>query len=449
MTLTRKTFKHRVCLSRLTLSKIGRAAERPSSSLRCQPIAGNDLLYRAPDRQIQSHHQNRRGGNYEQGLLQPPRIIAGDGADDARADGQADPPAGNDEAHGGAGHARKRRADDGQGGGKDRCHGKTGGEDQGKSGDWLAGPQHEECSYSHRGGCGQGHVNRGNARENRRHADAPRQQAERESQRKNVERARFRNALRDKVARQPIPHANFAGDVEEEKESKQKQQRPAKDRSRVGKDKARCARGRGHAGDGLNGQRDDGERGDGIAEADPVLFEEIGGDEGRGESAQAKEEVDEVQRGGAMRLAYATGQRIGASHHDAAADSEQKHENQNSAETLRARQDVERDGDEDQAEKQANLVAFAIQQRTHADRGNDQPQRLHKGDGSVLRGSEVKAIRQVGQDGAQHGANHSVDEDGDDGGEDQHAAAFLASAGSVKAKEHRSSRAFAGSQARL
>ena len=55
-----------------------------------------------------------------------------------------------------------------------------------------------------------------------------------------------------------------------------------------------------------------------------------------------------------------------------------------------------------------------------AERRDHQAQRLREGDGAVLRGREMKAVREVGQDGAQHGGNHSVDEDGEDGGEDQH-----------------------------
>ena len=86
----------------------------------------------------------------------------------------------------------------------------------------------------------------------------------------------------------------------------------------------------------------------------------------------------------------------------------------------RARQHIERNGDERQAEDEADLVAFVIEQRPHADRGDHQPQRLHEGDGSVLRRGQMKPVGEVGQDGAQHGGDHSVDEDGEDGGEDQH-----------------------------
>ena len=102
------------------------------------------------------------------------------------------------------------------------------------------------------------------------------------------------------MAGKPVPHADFAGDVEKEEGSEQEEQRAAEDGAGVGKDKACGAGGRRHAGDGVNDKRNDGERRDGVAEANPVALEEIGGDEGRGQSAEAEEEIEKVERGGAV-----------------------------------------------------------------------------------------------------------------------------------------------------
>ena len=51
-------------------------------------------------------------------------------------------------------------------------------------------------------------------------ADAAQQQAKRKSQRKNVQRARLGNALRDQMAGEPVPHPDFAGDVEKQEEAR-------------------------------------------------------------------------------------------------------------------------------------------------------------------------------------------------------------------------------------
>ena len=179
-------------------------------------------------------------------------------------------------------------------------------------------------------------------------------------------------------------------------------------------------RGRWHFGESLNQQRDDSQGGDGVAEADPVPRKQFGREEGRCQSAEAEEEVDEVQRDPAVRFAYVADQRIRASHHDTSADAEQEQEDHDAAETLRAGKGVKCDGDEGQAKNEPNLLAFAIQQRTHPDRGDDEPQRLRKCDGAILRRGEMESVGQVGQDGAQHSGNHSIDENGDDGSEDQH-----------------------------
>ena len=74
-----------------------------------------------------------------------------------------------------------------------------------------------------------------------------------------------------------------------------------------------------------------------------------------------------------------------------------------------------------QPEHKSDLVALGIEQRAHGQRRHHQPEGLREGDRAILRGREMKAVRQIGQNGAQHGGNHSVDEDGENGGKDQHA----------------------------
>ena len=58
----------------------------------------------------------------------------------------------------------------------------------------------------------------------------------------------------------------------------------------------------------LDADGDDGQRRDGVAEAHPVALKEIGGDEGRRQSAEAEEEIHQVERRGAVRLAHAADQ---------------------------------------------------------------------------------------------------------------------------------------------
>jgi len=118
-----------------------------------------------------------------------------------------------------------------------------------------------------------------------------------------------------------------------------------------------------------------------------------------------------------MGLTYIADQGIRASHHSAAAESEQEQQQQDATEARRARQGEERDGDEGKAEDEAELLAFVVKQRPDAERSDDEPQRLRKGDGAVLARRQVEAIGQVGQDGAQHGGDHPVDEKGENGGE--------------------------------
>jgi hypothetical protein len=123
-----------------------------------------------------------------------------------------------------------------------------------------------------------------------------------------------------------------------------------------------------------------------------------------------------------MCLADVADERVCAGHHNAPAHPEQEQKEENTAEARRARQGIERDSDEGKSKDEAEFFALAIEQRAYPNRGDDQPQSLHEGDGSILSRGQLEPIRQVGKDGTQHGGNHSIDEDGYNGGEDQHAA---------------------------
>ena len=79
----------------------------------------------------------------------------------------------------------------------------------------------------------------------------------------------------------------------------------------------------------------------------------------------------------------------------------------------------------DKAEDEPDLVALRIEQRADTERGDDESERLHKGDGAVLRGSEMEALRELGQNGAQHRGDHSIDKDGQNCGEDKHVTGSL------------------------
>ena len=117
---------------------------------------------------------------------------------------------------------------------------------------------------------------------------------------------------------------------------------------------------RRHFGCSLNHQRDDSQGRNRVAETDPVPRKEIGRKKRRRKSAEAEEEVDQVQRDPAVCLAYVAHQRICARHHDASADAEHEQDDQDAAETLRARKGVKREGDKCQAKNPANLFTFAI-----------------------------------------------------------------------------------------
>ena len=138
--------------------------------------------------------------------------------------------------------------------GKDGSHGESGEKDEDGGGTRFVGPQHEESCNSHGYRSGQRDVDRRNADEDGRDGDAADEQAERESQGKDVEGARFGDALRDEVADEPVPDADFAAHVEEEQESEEKEGGAAEDGTCIRKDEAACTGGRRHVGGDLDGK---------------------------------------------------------------------------------------------------------------------------------------------------------------------------------------------------
>ena len=121
---------------------------------------------------------------------------------------------------------------------------------------WLDGAEHEECGDGHGDGGGEKHLDGGDADEDGRDGDAAEEQAEGESEREDVEGAGLGNALGDEMAGQPVPDADFAGDVEEEEGSEEEEEGAAEDGAGLGEDKAGAGGGRGHVGDRVNGERE-------------------------------------------------------------------------------------------------------------------------------------------------------------------------------------------------
>src|SRR6185503_746888 len=112
---------------------------------------------------------------------------------------------------------------------------------------------------------------------------------------------------------------------------------------------------------------------------------------------------------------------------DSATHPEEEEQQEDVAVPLGAGKQEEGSGDGAESEDEASLVALGVEQRTDAQRRNDEAERLHGGDGAVLGRREVKTLRELRQDGAEHGGDHSVDEDGKDGSEDEHGTGFLSS----------------------
>ena len=168
-------------------------------------------------------------------------------------------------------------------------------------------------------------------------------------------------------------------------------------------------------------QRGNGEHGDRVTEAVPFALKEIGRDKRREEAAETKEEVHQVECRGTMGLAHAAHQRVGSGDNNAASYAKKEEQGHDAAKAAGAWQQKESECDAGQAENEADLVAFAIEQRTDGEGCDHQAQSLRESDGAVLRRSQVETVRQVGEDRAQHCGDHSVDKNGEDGAENEHA----------------------------
>src|SRR5208282_4325014 len=105
---------------------------------------------------------------------------------------------------------------------------------------------------------------------------------------------------------------------------------------------------------------------------------------------------------------------------DASANAQKEEQKNDSAVAARLRKGEERAGDAEEAEDETDLVALRIEQRADGERGDHQAEGLGESYCPVLRGREVEALGEVGEDSAEHGGDHSVNEDGEDGGEDEH-----------------------------
>src|SRR5258708_13424423 len=119
------------------------------------------------------------------------------------------------------------------------------------------------------------------------------------------------------MMRQPVPHSNLAGHIKKQEKAEHPQdwlpqQMPgARKRGRM------CCHRRRHTGCNLKCQRHCGKACDRVAEANPVLAEQIGGDKRRNESAKAEEEVDKVEEAASMYSASIAGQTVRPGAHNA------------------------------------------------------------------------------------------------------------------------------------
>lgn len=224
------------------------------------------------------------------------------------------------------------------------------------------------------------------------------------------------------MAYEPVPDADFTGDVD-------KQHRGESEERGLG-DEVRNHRGlEGHGagsarhfGDGVEPE---GDRGQGAGEDQQfagLVIEELRGDQGGDESAESEEQVQKVEDA-VDRQSFDLDEgreRVGAGDDRAAAGAEDKHEGRDGAVAFGGAESEEREGDQTEAEEQADLLALRIHQGADEESADHEADRLRHGDVAVLLGREVEAFREVGQDGPEHGGDDAVDEDGENGGNDQH-----------------------------
>ena len=93
-----------------------------------------------------------------------------------------------------------------------------------------------------------------------------------------------------------------------------------------------------------------------------------------------------------MRFAHVADEGIGSGDDDAATDSEHEEKHDDGAIARRARQGIERNGNERESEDESGFFAFVVEQRSDGEGGEDESEGLGEGDGAVLAGREMEAL---------------------------------------------------------
>src|ERR1700689_4395572 len=98
------------------------------------------------------------------------------------------------------------------------------------------------------------------------------------------------------MSRKPIPNSDFARYIQEKEKTEHEEEWMAENGAYIRNSEASGATRRGHFRCSLNHQRDNSQGRNRVAEANPVPRKKIRRKKRRRESAEAEEEIDEVQR---------------------------------------------------------------------------------------------------------------------------------------------------------
>lgn len=368
-------------------------------------------------------HQHSGGGKQQESLLEARSFAAGDLADDGRAGNETKPTASDSDADSGSGRGLKGRVatDDRQSRGEHRCHSHTSGEDGGPSQIGIFELQHGVGGDGDQDGSAHQRLSRGDIGEERSGDDqASNQEAEGEAEGEDVEGLLFGDALGDQVADEPVPDADFGGDVKEEQKRRKQQARVGEQCGGVRDLELHDSAGLGHFGHAMEGEGNDSEGGGEVAEFEGVTTQEVGGDKGRRDAAEAEEGVEAVEKGLGVVGFNVVDEGVSAGDDDAATDAEDKHGDLNVGEVLGARQGEERQSDEAEAEQEADLFALEVDERALEQGADDEADGLCGGNAAVLPGAEAEALGQIRENTAKHGGDHAVNKDGQYGGHNQH-----------------------------
>lgn len=241
--------------------------------------------------------------------------------------------------------------------------------------------------------------------------------------RENVQRFRFIDVAADEIAGEPVPDADLAGDIKEEEKRQQIKDGAADDVADFGHFEAQLAGGRGNLRDQIGDERHDAESRAQVAQLElggGVAVEEIRGDEGREESAEAEEQVQEIQCRRAVRFADVAGKRIGSGDDDAAAKPEHEIKNHEVRGAAGGGESGERAGDENESAEESGFLAAHIDEGADGDGRNEESDGLRESDSAVLLPGEIEELRKGRHDGAEHRGDDAVNEDRQDRGEDDH-----------------------------